>query len=129
MLADSITEVDDDDAHAVVVTGSHGGVSAGAFALAVPLRAVVFNDAGIGKDDAGVAALAILQRAGVAAATVSHTSARIGDARDTWESGVVSRVNDLAGALGVAPGATVRSSAALLSATGARSVKRARRPA
>ena len=108
VLADSITEVTAEDAHAIVVSGSHGGSSAGEFALAVPLRAVFFNDAGVGKERAGIAALERLQKAGVAAATVAHTSARIGDARDTWDNGVISHVNALAQALGFAPGATVR---------------------
>ena len=93
ILVDSITELAAEDAHAVVVSGSHGGVSAGEYALAVPLAAAFFNDAGVGKDAAGIAALEMLQRAGVAAGAVAHTSARIGDAQDTWDNGVVSHVN------------------------------------
>lgn len=104
LLVDSITQLDADDAGAVVVSGSHGGVSAAGYALAWPLALVVFNDAGIGKDEAGVAALALLQAQGRAAATVAHTSARIGDARDAWVHGVVSRVNAAAAAGGLAPG-------------------------
>lgn len=70
----------------------------------MPLAAAFFNDAGVGKDDAGVAALDMLQERAVAAGTVSHTSARIGDAHDTWHHGVVSHVNECARALGMAPG-------------------------
>ncbi|WP_171015965.1 hypothetical protein [Ramlibacter sp. 2FC] len=40
-------------------------------------------------NDAGIAALAMLQERGVAGGTVSHTGARIGDAQDTWDHGVV----------------------------------------
>ena len=105
---DSITMVTPEDAGAIVVSGSHGGASSGAFALEVPLKAVFFNDAGIGKDDAGVVALEMLQAAGVAAGTVSHGSARIGDARDCWESGVISRCNAAARALGIEPGENLR---------------------
>lgn len=104
LLVDSITQLVADDAGACVVSGSHGGRSSASYALAVPLALVVFNDAGIGKDEAGVAALALLQAAGRAAATVAHTSARIGDAADTWQHGVISRVNAAAAALGLAPG-------------------------
>ena len=108
VLVDSITKLAADDAGAVVVSGSHGGTSAAEFALAVRLAAVFFNDAGIGKDEAGVAGLRILQERGVAAGTVSHLSARIGEAEDAWEHGVVSRLNDAAAALGIAPGERLR---------------------
>jgi hypothetical protein len=105
---DSITMVAPEDAGAIVVSGSHGGASSGTYALEVPLGAAFFNDAGIGKDDAGVVALEMLQAAGVAAGTVSHLSARIGDARDCWESGVISRCNAAARALGIVAGADLR---------------------
>ena len=108
ILMDSITKLTPDDAGAVVVSASHGGVSSGEFALTVPLAAAFFNDAGVGKDDAGIAALAMLQRRGIAAGTVSHSSARIGDAADTWSNGVVSHVNAAARTLGVEPGLTIR---------------------
>lgn len=108
MAMDSITMVTPEDAGAIVVSGSHGGASSGAYALEVPLRAAFFNDAGIGKDEAGVVALQMLQSSGVAAGTVSHRSARIGDARDCWENGVISRCNAAARALGIEPGASLR---------------------
>lgn len=60
LIIDSITKVDARDEGVIVVSASHGGVSSGEFALAVPLRAVFFNDAGVGKDEAGIAALAML---------------------------------------------------------------------
>ena len=104
VIMDSITKVTPEDSGTYVVSASHGGASSGEFALEVPLAAAFFNDAGVGKDDAGIAALAMLQARGVAGGTVSHTSARIGDAQDTWEHGVVSHVNECARALGIAPG-------------------------
>lgn len=105
---DSITQVAPDDAGAIVVSGSHGGTSSGEFALEIALKAVFFNDAGVGKDDAGIAALAMLEARGVAAGTVAHTSGRIGDARDMWENGVVSCVNATAQRLGCDPGAKLQ---------------------
>jgi hypothetical protein len=98
---DSITQLTPGDEDAIVVAGSHGGASSGEIALALPLRVVFFNDAGVGKDDAGIAALAMLQARGIAAATVAHTSARIGDALDAWQHGVISHVNEAAHALGL----------------------------
>ncbi len=97
-----------EDASEIAVSGSHGGASSGAYALQVPLKCAIFNDAGVGKNEAGVVALAMLQARGVAAATVAHTSARIGDAQDTWDSGVVSRCNETARALGIEQGAVLR---------------------
>lgn len=104
VIMDSITKVTPEDAGGLVVSASHGGASSGEFALEVPLKAVFFNDAGVGKDDAGIAALSMLQAGGVAGGAVSHTSARIGDAQDMWDHGVVSHVNGCARALGVLPG-------------------------
>jgi putative copper export protein len=104
VLMDSITKVTPEDVGAVVVSGSHGGTSSGEFALAVPLKLVVLNDAGVGKDQAGIAALAMLQAQGVACATVAHHSARIGDAQDSWEHGVLSHLNASAQALGLQTG-------------------------
>ena len=108
VLMDSITKVNTDDKGAIVVCASHGGTSSGEFALEVPLKLVVFNDAGGGKDDAGIAALAMLQKHGVAAATVAHTSGRIGDSLDMWENGVLSHVNAVARDLGLGDGDRVR---------------------
>ena len=58
LIMDSITKVAPADHGAVVVSASHGGASSGEFALEVPLKLVFFNDAGVGKDQAGIAALA-----------------------------------------------------------------------
>jgi len=108
VLVDSITQIEADDAGSVAVSGSHGGTSSADFAAEVPLALAVFNDAGIGKDEAGVAGLAQLERQGRAAAAVSHLSARIGDAADAWANGVISRVNARAARLGLRAGERLR---------------------
>lgn len=108
LLFDSVTESVDVGAGRVVVTGSHGGLSSGRYALQARPALVVFNDAGIGLDEAGVAALPLLQAQGIAACAVAHTSARIGDAHSTLATGVVTRVNEAARALGIVPGAALR---------------------
>jgi hypothetical protein len=108
VLVDSIALVEPEDEGRVVVCGSHGGISSGEYAARVPLAAVFFNDAGGGKDEAGRAALPFLAARGIAAGTVSHDSAMIGVAAETWGSGVISAVNDLARAAGYAPGTALR---------------------
>ena len=106
---DSITKVTSGDEGAFVVSASHGGASSGEFALAVALGGVFFNDAGVGKEGAGIVALDMLEERSIPAGTVAHTSARIGDAIDTWENGVVSHVNASAEALGIRPGQPLKS--------------------
>ena len=102
------------------MSGSHGGRSSAHYALSVPVALAVFNDAGVGKDEAGVAALSLLQAQGRAALTVAHTSARIGDARDAWDHGVISGVNSAAAALGLAPGQGLRQALAWAARTATR---------
>jgi hypothetical protein len=108
LLMDSITKVAPGDEDTLVVSASHGGASSGEFALEIPLRVVFFNDAGVGKDNAGIAALDMLQSKGVAGGAVSHVSARIGPSQDMWDHGVVSHVNALARSMGIAPGQALR---------------------
>jgi hypothetical protein len=104
ILADTATKLGPDARGAVIVTGSHGGAYAAYLVLKAHPRAVVHNDAGVGKDEAGIAVLAMAQALGVAAATLAHTSCRIGDAGDMMARGVVSHVNAIARGLGVVPG-------------------------
>ncbi len=103
VLLDSIALVNASHAGAVVVSGSHGGLSASHFVTAQIQKpfAVAFNDAGGGKDNAGRVALHALQAVGVLAVLYAHTSARIGEAQDGLENGVVSGLNALAMAQGL----------------------------
>ncbi len=115
VTADSVTDLPD-VAGKVLVTGSHGGRVAAHYAARARVRAVIFHDAGLGKDDAGVAGLALLEEAGMAAAAVSHASARLGDASDVLGRGVISRRNGAAARCGVQPGQRCRDAAVRLSA-------------
>jgi len=107
---DSASAVGSEHVGAIVVTGSHGGLLGGqpATALKYDALAALFNDAGIGIDEAGVTRLPALDARGIAAATVAASSARIGDARSTYEDGILSRVNARAAAFGIAPGGSAR---------------------
>ena len=107
---DSASAVAPEHVGTIVVTGSHGGLLGGKpeTALKYDALAALFNDAGIGIDDAGTTRLAALDARGIAAATVAAASARIGDARSTYEDGILTRVNMSAAALGIAAGVTAR---------------------
>ncbi len=102
LLLDSASLVRPEDAGQVIVTGSHGGLLGGnpGAALAVAAFAAVFNDAGIGIDQAGLSRLPALQARGIAAVTVAAASARIGDAASSHRDGIVSATNPLATRLG-----------------------------
>jgi hypothetical protein len=121
LFADSVTQLDAGAAGRVVVCASHGGAYVAVVAAARRVAAIVLNDAGVGLDDAGIAGLALLDTVRVAGVTVSNASARIGDARDTFERGRVSHVNDAARRLGCAVDMPAASAAELLRAAAAAS--------
>ena len=116
IACDSASLVVPDDTGALIITGSHGGRLAGrpGYGLAVQARGAVFNDAGVGIDMAGIQRLDILDRHSTPAVTVDALTARIGDARSAWESGVISHINRHAARRGVAVGMTVSIFAELL---------------
>ena len=104
---DSASPVRPADAGQIVVVGSHGGGKP-ATALKADCLAAIFNDAGIGIDGAGIARLPALDARGVAAAAVAAATARIGDGRSSWETGVISAVNARAAAAGGRVGMAVQ---------------------
>ena len=54
-LANSVTEPGPGARGTVLVSGSHGGLIAACLAAAGGAHAAIFNDAGVGKDGAGIA--------------------------------------------------------------------------
>ena len=119
VLADTATKLGERAQGGVIVTGSHGGSYAAYLTLKAHPRAVIHNDAGVGKDNAGIAVIPMAEALGVAAVTISHASCRIGDASDMMARGVVSHANAQARALGVRPGMPGREAALLLVAASA----------
>jgi len=107
---DSASLVKAEDIGQIVITGSHGGLIGGRRDKAFNVQALIaiFNDAGVGIDQAGIGRLDPLNERGIAAATVAHTSARIGDSRSTYYEGIISHVNKLAIRMGASLGETVR---------------------
>ncbi len=107
MAVDTITKLDASHRSQVVIAASHGGVYAGYCAAQGGVRGVIFNDAGIGKDRAGIGSLRYLDELRILAATARHLSCRIGDGADMREHGIISHVNEGASRLGCAPGQSV----------------------
>ena len=85
---------------AVFVQGSHSGQTIVAEIIRLQVKGVITNDAGRGKDDSGIAA-----------AAVGTMSARVGETMSTWNDGIISCMNDVAGSRGVLPGMGVREAA------------------
>lgn len=95
-VTDSITFLNESNAGDIVVCGSHGGVSAGHYAQKHRLKAVFFNDAGIGKNNAGIKSLDSLSDAGILACTVDCMSAEIFNGQDVLDNGIITVCNQLA---------------------------------
>lgn len=74
------------------------------------------NDAGIGKDDAGIVGLEFLDRITMAAATADAQTCHIGDGDHMLAHGVISHVNKTAAAVGCKVGQRVRECAELMRA-------------
>lgn len=96
----SVTDLTPACAGAHVVVGSHGGAITARYAFVHGVASVIFHDAGIGRDAAGVQSLALLDAAGIPAAAVGHMTARIGDPADMLLRGRITRFNHAAAALG-----------------------------
>lgn len=114
ILADSITHVPEQPRiPRIVICGSHGGLSSAIFALKKGVQGVIFNDAGGGKDQAGIAGLVLLEKNGIYAATVDAFTARIGIAKET-EGGAISFVNMLSKKVGIQAGISARKAAEIM---------------
>lgn len=113
LVFDSATHVETFVAHApcsgdVVVAASYAGVLCARMVMSARPRAAIGLDCAIGKDGAGIAGLWYYEALGVPAAAADTNTAEMGNGRDLFDNGVISRVNDCAQRLGLAPGMTVR---------------------
>ncbi len=98
----------------VFCIGLHSGKVMAEWSSVVEPKGVIANDGGFGKDRTGVAGLDMLEQDGIAAASVAAMSARIGDARSTYEDGEISAANGIARARGVRQGMSAREAAYLM---------------
>ena len=95
----------------VLVTAGHTGRSAAAFLLEAAPWGFICSDGGRSKNDSGIAGLAITGAQGLPGASVDANTARIGDAFDGYECGLISACNEPARAQGLTEGMTVREAA------------------
>jgi hypothetical protein len=114
IVLDSVTHLKDEHRGRAGLCASHGGRYAAYYAAKQGVSGVILCDAGIGREQAGIAGLDLLARLGVPAATFSSRTARIGDGADAMARGIVSFVNPQAAAIGLAPGMSCKDAVAKL---------------
>ncbi len=117
LIFDSVTHVTTEHRAQAALCASHGGTYAGYFAAKMGLGAVILNDAGIGRERAGLGGILMLETLGVPAAAVSHLTGRIGDGTHCATNGHISFANAPALALGVAAGMRARDALSRLAAS------------
>ena len=114
VVMDSVSYVTEANRSDIIISGSHGGTSSAGYAIDVAAGAVFFNDAGCGKNNAGIQGLEQLQQHSIIAAAVDHCTAEIANGADTYENGIIAHVNTCAAQAGLARGMCVRDAVDLL---------------
>lgn len=104
----SCSFIDDEHRSHVVVSGSYGGKYNAFNAARRGVRGIIMNDAGVGRENAGIRGLDYLDQIKLAAATADAQTCHIGDGDHMLGHGTISHVNRTAAALGCAPGQSVR---------------------
>lgn len=113
---DTIIYADERMADSVMVMAGHTGEAFAryVFELPFPLRGIVNLDGGASADGSGYSGMPEFEARGTPVAVCDVDTVKIGDARDVFENGVVSRVTGKAAALGVKAGMSARDAAHIL---------------
>ena len=98
----------------VLVTAGHTGRSAVPYLLKCKPRGFICSDGGRGMDDSGMAGLYIVEKEGLAGATVDATKARMGNGLSHYHDGIISAMNAIAEAKGVVLGMAAKEAASFL---------------
>ena len=110
VLLDSLGDLNSDNTSPILVCGSHcgGNKELAADVKKCNIKAAFLNNAGVGKNLAGIKGLNFYEAEQIIACAVSHTSAEIGIARDTWENGIITHTNSHAVNAGIQVGNSVQ---------------------
>jgi len=111
IIVETTSDVTKDNNNDIIVTGSHQGENSGEYLLGCSVKGAIGNDAGKGKENAGVAGLKLLDEKGIPGAAVNTMTARIGDGNSTYEQGKISAVNKSARKLGITEGMSAKDAA------------------
>ena len=107
VVMDSVGHLTPEMTGQIIVAGSHGSAPAARHAAGMAPFGIILNDAGQGKNDAGISGLAVLEAMGVLGATVDCNTGRIGDGLDCYNAGRLSAVNDASRQVGLRVGMSV----------------------
>ena len=111
IIVNTTAEVNQGNVNDVIITGSHCGINCGEHLAHHNIKGTIGNDAGMGKEKAGIAGLKFLEEHGIPAAAVDCMSAHIGNGTSTYEQGRISAVNKAAEKLGITIGMSAREAA------------------
>jgi uncharacterized protein YunC (DUF1805 family) len=106
-LIDSARYCDERNRGGVVIAASYGGTLPARLVAPHRPRGAIFHDVGIAADGSGISGLAYLEALGIPAATVEGATGELGNARDMYDNGRISRTNVLAERCGVTQGMSV----------------------
>ncbi len=98
----------------VFALATHSARVAAEHAFKWGVKGWIANDAGPGKNNSGIAGLAICGEKGMPAAAVGAMSARIGDGLSTYHDGIISAANEPAQARGVRIGMSAKQALRLM---------------
>ena len=111
IIVDTTSDVHEGNDTDVIITGSHSGINSGEYLAGLNIKGVIGNDAGMGKENAGIAGMKILEEHGIPAAAVAAMSAHIGNGTSTYEQGKISAANELAKKLEIKVGMSAKEAA------------------
>lgn len=114
VCADSIYFGLPEDNRNVLVTAGHFGISAMPYARRCKPFGFICSDGGKGRDEAGMAGMAVAAAEGIAGATVDGRMAKMGDGMSTYNDGIISGANSISLAAGVKVGMSTKEAAKLL---------------
>jgi hypothetical protein len=117
VIIDSVTTFGPEERGRAALAGSHAGVYAAYLAAKAGVKAVILSDAGVGREQAGIGGLKLLEKLGVPGAAIGHRSARIGDGADGIRRGIITHVNGPAAQVGLHPRMSARVALDLLAAS------------
>ncbi len=108
------TAIKDKIPNDVICSGANSSRVFGDGVLRMAAKGAIANDAGIAKNNTAVEGVKLLGERGIPAAAVGTMSARLGEGLSTWNDGVISVVNPVAGARGVKIGMSAKEAARLM---------------
>jgi uncharacterized protein YunC (DUF1805 family) len=114
VCTDSIAFGLPEDNRNVLVTAGHSGRSCVYYVMRCRPFGAIMSDGGKGREDAGIAGIFIVEKDGIACATVDARTSAMGDGLSSYRVGIISAANKIAADAGVKIGMRTPEAARLL---------------